>query len=217
MSDQLIPRARDYLAINLQAYEQTAAEFGLKKAIRLDTDSPSADTLARFLAPGARVLDLGSGNGQLAKLLTDRGLDVTAIEFSPRMAAIAQETAPNVRMIVDEFLAHDFGNEKFDGVIGIAFVHLFPAADALKVMQKVHSLLKPGGINMQATTLHDHTFDEILAKVNFKNKTPRFRRHYTEEDFEKLFADSNFKIIHQYHSPDGETTRSWVVVVSRRV
>lgn len=217
MPDQLLPRTRDYLAINLQAYEQTAAEFGLKKAIRLDTDSPSADTLARFLTPGAKVLDLGSGNGQLAKLLTDRGLDVTAIEFSPRMAAIAQETAPNVRMIVDEFLAHDFGNEKFDGVIGIAFVHLFPAVDALKVMQKVHSLLKPDGINMQATTLHDHTFDEILAKVNFQNKTPRFRRHYTEEDFEKLFAASNFKIIHQYHSPDGETTRQWVVVVSRKV
>lgn len=45
------------------------------------------------LAPGARVLDVGSGNGVVAALLAqDFGFRVDAVEFDPGMAAIARRT-----------------------------------------------------------------------------------------------------------------------------
>jgi|SRR5580658_309289 SAM-dependent methyltransferase len=42
------------------------------------------ETVERWFAPGARVLELGGGDGFQAQLLADRGCDVSSIDVAPR-------------------------------------------------------------------------------------------------------------------------------------
>ncbi len=47
----------------------------------------------RFQAPGSRVLDLGCGTGELSIRLIKRGFDVTGVDMSEDMLAVAAEKA----------------------------------------------------------------------------------------------------------------------------
>lgn len=206
---------KDYIHANMAAYENTAEEFQAKKSIRLKADKHIADIFSSHLKKDGRVLELGTGSGQLSKLLCEQGLKVDAIEYAPKMAQLAALTAPDANIIADEFMGHDFGVTKYDGIIGIAFVHLFNAEDAKEVMTKLNALLVDGGVLMLATTIHDKTFDDIVKKSNFKTEAYRFRRHYSLKDFESLFTDAGFTLKSTVIEPDGEVEgKEWVNVTA---
>jgi len=50
-------------------------------------------TALDWIAPGRRVLDLGTGTGTLALGFAERGLDATGLDISPELLAAACETA----------------------------------------------------------------------------------------------------------------------------
>ena len=134
----------DYLKINKKVYEQTAQEFFEKIPLRIGPSKrivEDFDYWAKKCVKGKKVLELGPGSGYISKLLIEKGYDVTAIEFSSSMAKIAKKTAPNLKIIVDEFLQHDFKSRKYSGIIAIAFVHLFPKKDLDRIIEKSYNLL----------------------------------------------------------------------------
>jgi protein-L-isoaspartate O-methyltransferase len=115
----------DYTEINRAAYEATAHEFEQKIELRRVSDERLVPDVCGYfenIYNPARILELGPGSGYVAKLLSERGHHVTAIEFSPKMAEVAQRTAPQSRVVVGDFLDHDFGAERFDAIVGIAFI-----------------------------------------------------------------------------------------------
>src|SRR4051812_14249718 len=61
-----------------------------------------AKHLQLHLAPGASILDLCSGTGQMAAFLTGEGYQVTGVDQSPKMIAFARENAPAARFIQAE-------------------------------------------------------------------------------------------------------------------
>lgn len=208
---------KKYLRDNLTAYEYTAEEFQKKKQVRAAADKRIATAFKSLLNDGDKVLELGTGSGQLSKLLSEKSLDVDAIEFSPKMAELASVTAPNANIIVDEFLRHDFGDTKYHGIIGIAFVHLFEVEDAGRTMSKVYDLLLPGGVLQMDTTVHTETHEGFFRKTNFDIEAHRFRRRYSIEDFEALFIDSGFTLLSTSQHDDGEVSgKRWVEVVAKK-
>ena len=50
------------------------------------------------LPDGAKILDLCCGTGQLAKVLTEKGYQVTGIDGSAEMLRYAKENAPDARI-----------------------------------------------------------------------------------------------------------------------
>jgi SAM-dependent methyltransferase len=96
----------------------------------------------RFLSPHLqdtrRVLDVGCGNGLLARRLSADGLDVTALDRSLTRTARTAE----VRFVETDFLA--FEDAPYDALVFSASLHhLFPLAAAL---QRAAGLLRPGGL-----------------------------------------------------------------------
>jgi SAM-dependent methyltransferase len=97
------------------------------------------------LAPPARVVEFGSGWGNLTLDLARVGFDVTAVEIEPRFCALIEERGrelPNLRVIQSGML--DFrADAPFDGAIFYeAFHH---CADHLAMLERLHSLVRPGG------------------------------------------------------------------------
>jgi arsenite methyltransferase len=103
------------------------------------------------LAPGERVLDLGSGAGTdsliAAQMVGEQG-HVTGIDMTPQMlakarAAAAEMGALNVEFVESEAEQLPFPEESFDVVISNGVIDLIPDKDA--VFAELFRLLAPGG------------------------------------------------------------------------
>jgi len=110
-------------------------------------DARYHDGLDRFivrLAPGARVLELGSGGGRDAAVMLEAGLDVELTDGSVGLARVAQaKTGRPVRIMLFDQLVADAA---YDGVwANASLVHA--RAEALPdIFGRVFRALKPRGL-----------------------------------------------------------------------
>jgi arsenite methyltransferase len=103
------------------------------------------------LAPGERVLDLGSGAGTdslvAAQMVGEDGY-VTGIDMTPEMlakarVAAAEMGAANVKFVESEAEQLPFPDASFDVVISNGVIDLIPDKDA--VFAEIFRVLTPGG------------------------------------------------------------------------
>ena len=204
----------DYIKLNLKTYDLTAKEFVKKIPLRKKVDEK---IIKRFIShienkpDCTKVLDIGPGNGQMARLLCDHGYQVVGIEFSKSMARIAQKTAPKMEMIVDNFLDYDFGKEKFSGILAAAFVHLFPKTDCAKVLRKIYELLLDRGCAFISTNKKDKSEEGLFQRENFQNKALIFRKRFTKEELANMLLDAGFEILEYEEDKDTEVNgKTWM-------
>jgi SAM-dependent methyltransferase len=81
------------------------------------------------LSPGAEVLDLCCGTGQLARLLGDSGFRVTGIDNSPEMLKLARINAPAARFLLADARSFD---------IAPTFQAVFCTYDSLNHLLRAH-------------------------------------------------------------------------------
>ena len=99
------------------------------------------------LAPGARVLDLCCGSGELAAALVERGFEVTGLDGSERMLEHARRRAPQA-----EFLLEDARSFHMDSRFGAVFStfdslnHILSIEELDSVFRNVHAALEAGGL-----------------------------------------------------------------------
>lgn len=94
------------------------------------------------------VLDLGCGEGLVARSLAERGAEVTGVDGSERMLANArrQETAQPLGIDyrqLDARVLDGLPGERFAGVTANLSLNDIPDLDA--VLTAVHRVLRPGG------------------------------------------------------------------------
>ncbi len=92
------------------------------------------------------ALDVGCGDGLLARRLAARCGTVTGIDRDPGMIRIAREQSqalPNVSFIEGDFLAEPFGKESFDLLCSVTALHHMDFGAALTRKER---LLRPGGM-----------------------------------------------------------------------
>jgi 2-polyprenyl-3-methyl-5-hydroxy-6-metoxy-1,4-benzoquinol methylase len=115
------------------------------------------------LAAPREILDLGSGNGSLAGLLSSKGYAVTGLEYSQSGIDIARKSFPQVR-----FEQHDLANSlsadhvnEYDCVISIEVIEhlLLPR----KLMEAGLQALRPGGLFVLTTPFHGYWKNLALA------------------------------------------------------
>jgi ubiquinone/menaquinone biosynthesis C-methylase UbiE len=92
-----------------------------------------------------RALDVGCGEGELARRLADRVERVVAIDRSAEMIEQARALTPqhrNLTLVVGDFLEHGFADDAFDLVVAVASLHHLDLGPALAEMSRI---LRPGG------------------------------------------------------------------------
>ncbi|WP_048832899.1 class I SAM-dependent methyltransferase [Streptomyces varsoviensis] len=91
------------------------------------------------------ALDVGCGDGLLARKLAGRAKRVTGVDNSPEMIARARESAtgdPRLTFIEDDFLTAGLPDQGFDFVCSVTAIHHMDFEPALLRMRE---LLRPGG------------------------------------------------------------------------
>ncbi|UUU30371.1 class I SAM-dependent methyltransferase [Streptomyces sp. CA-210063] len=117
-----------------------------------------------------RAVDIGSGSGDLARLLARRAVAVTAVDADPVITVQAQELTPSslpVTFTVADAVA-EFPAGTYDVITCVATVHHLPFAEALACFR---NHLAPGGTLVivglsRAQTPVDHLLGVLAIPAN---------------------------------------------------
>jgi phosphatidylethanolamine/phosphatidyl-N-methylethanolamine N-methyltransferase len=157
--------------------------------------APSSKNLSSAMAawlpadPDEYVLELGPGTGSVTEALLDRGLRhdrLIAIEKSSRMAGLLRSRFPRARIIagdaahMDRFMRKQFRQVECVGaVISSLPLRVFPPEVAHDLVNKIHTLLRPGGVWVQfsyvlgnSQPLGASQFQLLNSKLVFLNLPP---------------------------------------------
>lgn len=93
--------------------------------------------------PGRRTLDLGCGEGRVARDLKALGHTVSGLDAAPTMIRLAQEEDPEGEYVVADAAAIPFENASFDLVV--AFNSLMDVDDMPGAIREATRVLEPGG------------------------------------------------------------------------
>jgi phospholipid N-methyltransferase len=119
------------------------------------------------IGPGKSVLELGPGTGQATDPILQTGCDYHAIELGENLFAMMRRKYgrfPNFRIVNDDFITHDFGEQKFDLIYSAATIQWIPEKIAF---EKTFALLKPGGTLAMMLTRGDYRTpnEELYQKI----------------------------------------------------
>ncbi|MET9632014.1 class I SAM-dependent methyltransferase [Lentzea sp. NPDC006480] len=128
--------------------ERLRTTFG-EDAARYHRARPTYPAELFFHLSGPRILEIGPGTGQATLPLTRIG-EVTAVELSPELAAVARQHAPDAQVIVANFDEWPLP-DPFDLVVSATAFHWL---DPRTRMDRCAAALKPGGTLAVISTHH---------------------------------------------------------------
>lgn len=129
---------------NIVAYDQEASSYDEQQAVK-PVSHEQLDEFKSLVHPPAKVLELGSGFGQDAKYLSDK-YSVTGIEVSPKSASIARFENPKMKIIVEDMVRYDFGQNIYKGIWARNSIHHIEEKYIDKVFKKAFDALVEEGI-----------------------------------------------------------------------
>jgi len=141
------------------------------------------------LPAGARVLEIGAGDGDLVARMHDLGLDAWGLEPSPAADQAQAKGIEVVKVAVEQAEVEPASQDAV--VLWHSLEHL---EDPARALGRVSSWLRPGGMIVVAVP----NLDSLQARVGgdrwFHQDVPRHRTHFTPGGATSLLERSGFRV-----------------------
>jgi cyclopropane fatty-acyl-phospholipid synthase-like methyltransferase len=134
-----------------------------------------------------RLLDLGCGAGEpFARWFIDRGWEVTGVDFSSRMLALAARYVPEMKTFQADMRDVEFGAGEFDAITAIYSLFHVPRQDHAQLFSKFHRWLAPEG-----SVLFTYATAEYTGEAAFDGYKEFLGQqlYYSHNSTEKLYTD----------------------------
>jgi SAM-dependent methyltransferase len=137
-------------------------------------------------APGRLTLEVGCGEGRVARDLARLGHTVVGLDASPTLVAMAAAADPAGRYLVGDAAALPFGDGTFDAVV--AYNSLMDVADMAAAVREASRVLAPGRplcVCVTHPTADAGTFQSKDPDAPFVIPGSYLGRHRFEDTFER--------------------------------
>jgi 2-polyprenyl-3-methyl-5-hydroxy-6-metoxy-1,4-benzoquinol methylase len=178
---------------NLDHWEQ---RFGAPDYLFGTAPNAFLASQAHRLEPGQRALAIADGEGRNSVWLAERGLDVLAIDFSPRAIekarALAAERNVSVRYEQADLEHWAWPQQRID-VIAAIFIQFAGPELRTKIFAGIAAALRPGGLLL----MQGYRPEQLAYGTG---GPPSAEYLYTRTMLEKAFADFASLEIHEHDS-----------------
>ena len=191
-------------------YDALAGHFGEWMArVEGDPWQRFLDELAGRLPAGARVLDLGCGNGAKIARVADR-FDVTAVDISEQQLRLARAAVPDASFVQADFTELDLPPEELDAVTALYSIVHVPRDDQAALFARILGWLKPGGLFL-ASLSHVGGEDRVDQWLG----VDMFFSGYDADTNRRLVREAGFELLADelvwIREPESEVAFLWVL------
>ncbi|WP_223283690.1 class I SAM-dependent methyltransferase [Streptomyces sp. FBKL.4005] len=155
----------------------------------------SLDRLLELLAPGSRVLDVGSGTGRpTAQTLAGAGHRVLGLDVSPVMVDLAARQVPAAEFRLADIRETPLADASFDAVCAYFSLLQMTRAEQAAVVAKLARAVRPGGLVALATV----PLDVEDVEAVFMGQPVRVTS-FTAEAFTGLVSGAGLTVLSEEH------------------
>ena len=174
------------------------------------------DKYLSFLKAGASILDVGCGAGIKSKYLTNKGFDVTGIDFSEEMIKIAKKQVPSGKFLVKDIKNPLNLKVLFDGVFVQAILLHFPKKEVASILKNIIESLKPGGyLYIAVKELRPGgKEEEIVKEEDYGYEYERFFSYFTIDEIKNYVIEAGTEII--YENITSSEKNNWIQIVAQK-
>jgi SAM-dependent methyltransferase len=185
-----LPSPQDLAGFYPPAYSAYNSDTVISALFRL-VYAQDARRIARLTGRGARILDVGCGNGSMLMALRSHGYsDLSGVEIDPAAAERARQRGFDVR--TGELVDTDFPTASFDLIrMGHVLEHV---CDPMAVLRRALTLLRPGGILFGETPNVDCLDFRVLGRYWGALHLPRHVIMFTDASLRRALTDAGFQL-----------------------
>ena len=211
----------EYLKVNEKVYNQLAEEYLLRREKPSKFEEATeylGNSVFKYISKKSQknVLEIGPGAGQILSYFEKKGCRTIGIELSKNMADVAKQYSPQSIIINDDANNVDLLDNQFQLVYMGALIHLFPQSDARKLLLKVWKWLEKEGVIFINTTCHSCSSEGFYVKKDYDGKHMRFRRYWTEREFEEFVISCGFSIIEKLYTNESNRDKRWIALIGKK-
>ena len=145
------------------------------------------------------ILDFGCGTGLICNEIAKNVRNIQAIDISTKMIEISKNKASECKIQNIDFARTTIFDEKFkvgsfDAIIAFNIFHLLE--EPQKYFQRLHQMLKPGGLIISSTPCMSEAYllNSVLKLFSYIDMTPKLNS-FTSSEMEHLLLNESFKTI----------------------
>ena len=191
------------------AYDRIAAEYAALSQMPPNLVEMATRFLGR-LGPGARVLDVGCGDGLHMAWMEGRGFQVTGIDLSAGMLEQARARGVRGELVQMDMCHLTFPPASFEGVWCCASLLHVPKAQAPQVLEQIRRVLVPGGTLYLGLQKGSGEKWEVTRFAGVE----RFFARYTVEEAEELLTRAGFSV-DECHQDESGPGRYWLSFLTK--
>ena len=195
-------------ARTLADYNRSAE--GFREGTRDHDVSQNIDALLRHIEaePPFTILDFGCGPGRDLKAFATRGHVPIGLEGAARFVEMARADT-GCEVWLQDFLALDLPDSRFDGVFANASLFHVPSAHVPRVLRQLHQTLKSGGVLFSSNPRGENQEGWNRG---------RYGAYYDLNAWRRLMKDAGFIELEHYYRPAGlpREQQPWLASVWRQ-
>lgn len=146
----------DLKAIVARGYDQIAARYAAWSLTERRAERERyTQRLIDQLDPGAKLLELGCGSGNITTKRLAEHFDVTGVDLSAEQIALAKQHVPQASFIHADMTSLDFPADSFDAVAAFYSLIHIPRLEQAALFSRIKAWLKPGGLFLATLGWYD--------------------------------------------------------------
>lgn len=199
--------------LTVAAYDQQAADYRDASAPLSDPVRAALDAFAARLAPGALVLEIGSGGGRDARELEARGLRVRRTDVAPGFVRLLREAGHDAEVLdplTDDLDLPDLPRGH-DAVWANASLLHVARSDLPTVLRRLAGATRPGGVLRLAVKEGDGEGWSTHGSIGVPRRFTYWRRPALERTL-----DGAGWAVEAVEETDGQRGERWLSAVATR-